>query len=240
MNPYSVLGIPESATDDEVKKAYRTLSKKYHPDANINNPDIEALTEKFKQVQNAYDQIMDMRKHGTSYNSYGPQYQNNTTYNGQQYQYKQYTNFEDMFNDMFGGQYQQNQTYNTQDTDDYDVVRHFINSGAYDQALNVLNNMSDKTAGWYYYSAICNAYLGNMVRAKEDAETAVRMDPNNVEFRNLLAYIQSGRMRYQQRGTPYGFSINGMPCYMNPLMCCMFMVCGGSGCIPCLPFICCL
>ena len=38
MNPYQILGIDPNATDDEVKKAYRTLSKKYHPDANINNP----------------------------------------------------------------------------------------------------------------------------------------------------------------------------------------------------------
>ena len=37
MNPYQILGISSDATDDEVKKAYRTLSKKYHPDANINN-----------------------------------------------------------------------------------------------------------------------------------------------------------------------------------------------------------
>ena len=40
MNPYQILGISSDATDDEVKKAYRTLSKKYHPDANINNPNI--------------------------------------------------------------------------------------------------------------------------------------------------------------------------------------------------------
>ena len=41
MNPYKVLGISPDASDDEVKKAYKTLCKKYHPDANINNPDKE-------------------------------------------------------------------------------------------------------------------------------------------------------------------------------------------------------
>ena len=55
MDPYRVLGIPQSATDDEVKKAYRALSRKYHPDSNINNPNKEQAEEKFKQVQQAYD-----------------------------------------------------------------------------------------------------------------------------------------------------------------------------------------
>ena len=64
MNPYQILGISSDATDDEVKKAYRTLSKKYHPDANINNPNQAAYTEKFKEVQTAYKTIMDDRKRG--------------------------------------------------------------------------------------------------------------------------------------------------------------------------------
>ena len=53
-DPYDVLGIPRNATDDEIKKAYRKLAKKYHPDVN-KDPDAEA---KFKEVQNAYDMIM--------------------------------------------------------------------------------------------------------------------------------------------------------------------------------------
>lgn len=64
MNPYQILGIDPNATDDEVKKAYRTLSKKYHPDANINNPNQAAYTEKFKEVQNAYKTLWDDRKRG--------------------------------------------------------------------------------------------------------------------------------------------------------------------------------
>lgn len=38
MDPYKVLGVSSNATDDEIKKAYRTLSRKYHPDANVGNP----------------------------------------------------------------------------------------------------------------------------------------------------------------------------------------------------------
>ena len=79
-NPYDVLGIDPSASDDEVKKAYRKLSRKYHPDANVNNPNQAEAEAKFKEVQAAYTQIMKQREQGTSYNgtggydqqSYGP------------------------------------------------------------------------------------------------------------------------------------------------------------------------
>ena len=57
-DPYQILGISRNATEEEIKKAYRNLSRKYHPDANVNNPNKEQAEEKFKQVQQAYDQIM--------------------------------------------------------------------------------------------------------------------------------------------------------------------------------------
>jgi len=58
MDPYQVLGVSRSASDEEIKKAYRSLSRKYHPDANVNNPNKAQAEEKFKEVQQAYDQIM--------------------------------------------------------------------------------------------------------------------------------------------------------------------------------------
>ncbi|MDD2355609.1 MAG: J domain-containing protein, partial [Lachnospiraceae bacterium] len=62
-DPYQVLGISRSASDEEIKKAYRTLSRKYHPDANINNPNKAQAEEKFKEVQTAYQQIMYEKQH---------------------------------------------------------------------------------------------------------------------------------------------------------------------------------
>ena len=72
-DPYKVLGISRDATDDEVKKAYRKLSRIYHPDANVNNPNKAQAEEKFKEIQQAYDQIMKEREQGTSngYSGYG-------------------------------------------------------------------------------------------------------------------------------------------------------------------------
>ena len=57
-DPYQVLGVPHGATEEEIKKAYRALSRKYHPDANVNNPNKAQAEEKFKEIQAAYQQVM--------------------------------------------------------------------------------------------------------------------------------------------------------------------------------------
>lgn len=75
-NPYEVLGLQRGASDEEIKKAYRSLSRKYHPDANINNPNKAQAEEKFKQVQQAYDQIMKEKQQGYSYGGGGYRYGN--------------------------------------------------------------------------------------------------------------------------------------------------------------------
>ena len=69
-DPYRVLGVSRDASEDEIKKAYRALSRKYHPDANVNNPHKDQAEEKFKEVQQAYDQIMRERQQGASFGGY--------------------------------------------------------------------------------------------------------------------------------------------------------------------------
>jgi molecular chaperone DnaJ len=56
---YEVLGVPKTATPDEIKKAYRKLARQYHPDR---NPDDSAAEEKFKEIQGAYDVLGDAEK----------------------------------------------------------------------------------------------------------------------------------------------------------------------------------
>lgn len=73
MNPYEVLGVPDNSDEETVKKAYRELVKKYHPDKYVNNPLADLATEKLKEVNKAYDMIMNQKSssggYSTSYSS---------------------------------------------------------------------------------------------------------------------------------------------------------------------------
>lgn len=65
-DPYKVLGVNQNASDDEIKKAYRELAKKYHPDNYVNNPLKDLADEKMKEINEAYDKIVNDRKSGFS------------------------------------------------------------------------------------------------------------------------------------------------------------------------------
>lgn len=73
MNPYEVLGVPDGADIETVKKAYKELVKKYHPDKYINNPLADLASEKLKEINKAYDMIMsgNTQSGGSSYTAGG-------------------------------------------------------------------------------------------------------------------------------------------------------------------------
>ena len=81
-DPYKVLGVPPDASDDEIKKAYRALARKYHPD-NYNGSDLADLAEeKMKEVNEAYDAVKKMRETGQSYSGQSSSFSSSGGYSG--------------------------------------------------------------------------------------------------------------------------------------------------------------
>ena len=222
-DPYQVLGVSRDASNDEIKKAYRKLSRKYHPDANINNPNKEAAEAKFKEVQAAYNQIINERERGTSgqssagYGGYGG------SAGGQDF-WGSFGGFGGYGSGYGGyGSQQQNQQNQYQDEDSlkFRAAANYINAGSYTEALHVLDSIANRNAQWYYLSALANARMGSNINAKEHARKAVEMDPNNMQYRQLLSQLESGGQWYQDMGQSYG-----MPT-MNAACGCL---CPGAGC----------
>lgn len=178
-NPYEVLGVSPGASDDEIKRVYREMSRKYHPDANIDNPLADLAEEKFKEVQEAYDTIMKERAAGGS--SYG--------YRGSSYGYG-------------GASYRGGSYGDSQQEQRLQAAVNYINAGRYREALNTLDQIPERSALWYYISGCANAGMGNNIVAREHAAQAVNMEPNNIQFRQLLNQLDFSRQRYQ--GSPYG------------------------------------
>ena len=172
-NPYEVLGVSPNASNDEVKKAYRELSRKYHPDSYANNPLAELAEEKFKEVQEAYDQIMKQREGGYSYQS-GSQGQGYSSASG------------------------------NQETVELQAARNYINARRFREALNVLSNIPNRSAMWYYYSSIANMGIGNNLVAVDHAKQAAAMEPNNMEYVNYANQMQFRGQHYQTTGYGYG------------------------------------
>ena len=79
-NPYEVLGVPENATDEQIKQAYRDLAKKYHPDNYAASPLADLAEEKMKEINEAYDSICDMRRSGGASQSAGGSYGSSSSY----------------------------------------------------------------------------------------------------------------------------------------------------------------
>lgn len=232
-DPYSVLGVDRNASDDELKKAYRSLSRKYHPDANINNPHKDEAEAKFKEVQQAYQQIMDERERGYTSGGGGSSSGSGSGYGGSFY--GGYGPFGGVGSfDGYGGYGQSGESDSRRETTDphLKAAANYIRSGHYREALNVLDGIKERNALWYFYSASANSGLGNNVTALEHAREAVRLEPENIQYRMLLERMESGGSWYQQRQTMYGYpgSFDSSCCVklcVANLLC--NLCCGGGG-----------
>lgn len=172
-DPYSVLGVSPNASDEEIKKAYRELARKYHPDSYQNNPLSELAQEKMKEINEAYDAILKARGTGSSSGS---------RYGGQR-------------GGGYGGSGSQ--------TGPYAEIRTAINSGNLSMAENMLNNITDRTAEWYFLMGSVCYRRGWLDEAMHYYQTAVSMDPGNPEYRQALQFMQRGGgfyrpVRYQR------------------------------------------
>lgn len=223
-DPYKVLGISRDATDDEVKQAYRKLSRKYHPDANINNPNKDKAEEMFKLVGQAYNQIMDERKNGYS-GGYGGSYGGYGSGS-----YGSGNPFDDLFGGFGGfggfnsGQGQSSQYYG-QDASYYTAASNYINNKRFQEALNVLSNIQDRTAQWYFLSSLANNGLGNNVMALDFAKTALEMEPNNQTYQRLVQTLESGGQWYNTRQYSYGGDSGAMCCADPCTTLCLLNMC---------------
>lgn len=224
-DPYEVLGVSRNASTDEIKKAYRALSRKYHPDANINNPNKDQAEAKFKEIQQAYEQIMN-EKNGTGPTSYG---QSGSTGQTGGYGYGPFGGFGGYGG--YGGQ-QSSGNY-TQEDSHLRAAANYIQNGYYKEALNILSQMSSRNSLWYYYSAQANHGVGNNMIALEHAKQALSMEPDNWQYQILVNQLEGRGGWYQSQQGTYTSPGAGMDyctklCLLN--LACNFCCGGGSMC----------
>lgn len=157
-DPYAVLGVSSSASDEEIKKAYRELVKKYHPDNYANNPLADLAEAKMKEVNEAYDAIVKMRTQGGGYQSSG--------------------------RSGYGGGYQQSGGYSQGSS--FAQVRQLINQNNLAEAERILRSSQNNSAEWYYLMGMVAYRRGWLDDARQNFWTACSMDPNNMEYRQAM------------------------------------------------------
>ncbi len=215
-DPYKVLGVSPDASDQEIKQAYRKLVKQYHPDRNPGDP---VAAKKMQEINAAYEQIKNPEKAGPSGGGGSGSYRG---YGG----YDPFGGY-----GPFGG-YQQ--TYRQEEQGDPYLrsAYQYIVYGRYQEALNVLSSIQDRSARWYYLSALANDGLGNQITAMEHIRRAVSMEPDNVEYLQALRQMENGEAAYRRQAGSYrGFS-NGSSicpslcmCYLAQMFCCRGYYC---------------
>ena len=202
MDPYKVLGVSPSASDDEVKRAYRDLARKYHPDNYVDNPLADLAKEKMQEINDAYDTIMKQRQNGGASSS-GQSYTQQGGYSG-----------------SYGG-------YSGTNAGIYNQVRNAINVGNIGMAEELLSRISQRDAEWHYLRAAVCYRKGWFDEAMQEINQACTMAPNNTEYRRMQSMLSNssayGGYRPMQQN-------DAMDC-CTQMLCLNFLCncCGGGG-----------
>lgn len=177
-NPYKVLGVNEGATNEEIRAAYLSLVKKYHPDK-YTDPDMKQLAnEKLKEINEAYDQL-----------TKNPGKTASGGYSGAAY--------------GAGGH---GGSYSGPEADRFIRARSLINAGNLDGAKTILDSIQTRNAEWYYLYGIIYLRQGWYDKAREFLGRAYRTEPGNAEYAqayNTLRYTGNPYSRPRQ-STSYG------------------------------------
>ena len=177
-NPYKVLGVNEGATNEEIRAAYLSLVKKYHPDK-YTDPDMKQLAnEKLKEINEAYDQL-----------TKNPGKTASSGYSGAAY--------------GAGGH---GGSYSGPEADRFVRARSLINTGNLDGAKTILDSIQTRNAEWYYLYGIIYLRQGWYDKAREFLGRAYRTEPGNAEYAqayNTLRYTGNPYSRPRQ-STSYG------------------------------------
>lgn len=190
---YKILGVSEGVGEEEIKKAYKELVKKYHPDKYINNPLADLAAEKMKDINKAYDLLTKTKNNQGTYS--------NTGYSGGGY-------------GGFDGGFQ-----NIKPT--FGVVRQLISLRQFTKAQMFLEQLP-KTAEWYYLDGIISINRGWSVRGLESLQKAVEMEPNNTEYSDALNNFKNRTANYANGGGMYSTNADccsAVPCYCLPCFC---------------------
>ena len=198
-DPYRVLGVEPTASDDEIKHAYRELARKYHPDNYQNNPLADLAEEKMKEINEAYDQITKQRAGGGGHTA------SNSGYKSQQSSYQQ-------------------QSYSGGSV--YQQARQAINLGDLGRAEQLLRTAPAQNGEWLFLMGSIAYRKGWLDEAMQHYQMACRMDPTNGEYRQALAMMQNGGQAYRPYG--YGGGMDACDCCTS-MMClnCLCGGCGG-------------
>ena len=210
-DPYKVLGISPSATDEEVKTAYREMAKKYHPDNYSDSPLSDLAAEKMKEINEAYDAIIAERKQRSS----GQYAQGNTSYGG-----------------YYGG-------YQGQTSSNYFDARNMIASGRIADAEQILNGVpqNSREAEWYFLKGTIYFRKGWSDDAYTNFQTACQMDPSNSEYRAAFNNMNNQRNGmyggYNTNRNPNAGGCNGCDMCSGLICADCCCECTGGDLIPC-------